>query len=274
MMWHRPACRGALLLVTILGSGIAPSVALGQQAPTGGAVAAGSAADDKEARSLFNQGQVHYSLGEYEQAIADFRRAYELTSAPGLLFNIAQAHRLNGQCKQALEIYRHFVRLAPQSESRAEAQTQIAALAVRCGAVASSQPVESQKKAPLETTAAAPGPTVVIHQESAAPEPAPPRWSKRRRAAVALLATGVGAGLVAGGTAWWNQGRYDQWTDEDRRLAAAMTGTDPSEWIADQQRNDALLRSIQRADNVSLVLAGVSVAAIVTSAVLVVFFDR
>src|SRR5262245_39858135 len=97
----------------------APSVARGQAA-RGDAPDAGSR--EKQARELFARGQTHYSLGEYEQAVADFRRAYELTAAPGLLFNIAQAHRLNGDCKQALEIYRHFVRLAPESEYRAEAE--------------------------------------------------------------------------------------------------------------------------------------------------------
>src|SRR3954451_15882747 len=90
---------------------------------------------EKEARQLYSQGQIHYSLGEYDEAVAAFRRAYELTAAPGLLFNIAQAHRLNSDCKQALEAYRHFARLVPTSEHRGEAEKQSAALTVRCGVV-------------------------------------------------------------------------------------------------------------------------------------------
>src|SRR5262249_34851212 len=71
-------------------------------------------ADLETAKRLFNQGQVHYSLGEYDQAISEFRAAYQLSSAPGLLFNIAQAYRLKGDCRQALEVYKHFLRLAPE----------------------------------------------------------------------------------------------------------------------------------------------------------------
>jgi len=126
------AARSRLTFAGLVVAALAPALARAEPAPSAARSETPPSQSAKEARELFAQGQIHYSLGEYEQAIAQFRRAYELTSAPGLLFNIAQAHRLNGDCKQALAIYRHFVRMAPDSEYRPEAETQIAALVVRC----------------------------------------------------------------------------------------------------------------------------------------------
>jgi len=53
-----------------------------------------------------------------------------------------------------------------------------------------------------------------------------------------------------------------------------MAGGDPAVWLADQQRNDALWQSVQRADTVSIALAGVSIAAVIASAVMAVVFER
>ena len=66
------------------GSLAAPGFAAEETAP-----AAGNKADLGTAKRLFNQGQARYSLGEYHEAISQFRAAYQLSFAPGLLFNIA-----------------------------------------------------------------------------------------------------------------------------------------------------------------------------------------
>lgn len=239
----------------------AEPLASGPETPVAGA--------DKEARHLFAEGQIRYSLGEYEAAIAAFRRAYELSSAPGLLFNIAQAHRLNGQCRQALEIYRHFIRLAPpSSEHQAEAERQVAILIPRCGTPALSVPTAPAPAPKVEVAA----PAIVLTRPSQAePERAPPGWSTRRQAAAGLLAGGIAAGVAAGILYGWNDGRYDNWRNEDRRLAASASGISGEEWLAAQERNEALFGSIQRTDTVNLVLAGVAVAAVLTAVVLVLF---
>jgi hypothetical protein len=261
--------RFSLLIASVFGSSVISSVALAAEASVPHADVGGD--DEKEARGMFMQGQVHYSLGEYAQAIAQFRRAYELTSAPGLLFNVAQAHRLAGQCPQALEVYRHFARLVPESEHRPEAEKHIEALVARCGA-----PPPLLNRATAQALGAtadkAETPALQLSQPVAPPER--PRGSLRRRTAAALLGSGVVVGLAAGALYWWNDGRYDDWRDEDRRLATTAPSTSPEEWLAAQQRNDARLRSIQTVDAVDLTLAGVAIAAVVASAVLTVVFDR
>jgi tetratricopeptide (TPR) repeat protein len=262
-----------LLLVSFLVAGQAESAARAADPPTRPLSDAPATDAEKQARALYAQGQIHYSLGEYEQAIAHFRGAYELTSAPGLLFNIAQAHRLNGQCKQALEIYRHFVRLAPSAEYRGEADTQIAALTLRCGTPMPTPSAGAETSRPAPKAEDTPA-TLLVASQPTAPSERPSRWSKQRRTATGLLAGGAAVGIAAGIVYRWNDGRYDQWRDEDQQLSSSPSGASGDAWIAAQQRNDTLLHSIQRTDTVSITLVGVSVAAVIASAVIAIIFER
>lgn len=84
-----------------------------------------AAAKAAEARRLYDEGQKLYNLGEFTRAIEQFKQAYELSARPGLLFNIAQAHRLNGSCRKALDQYLKFLRLAPGSRHEDEVNTRI-----------------------------------------------------------------------------------------------------------------------------------------------------
>ncbi len=115
------------------------------------------------AKRLFEQGQAHYDLGEYDEAIAAFREAYEISSAPALLFNIAQSHRLKGDCARALQVYRHFVRLDPDSSHRVAAENQISLLTAQCDHKTQATPATSASAGSKET------PTSAVHAEGGAP---------------------------------------------------------------------------------------------------------
>src|SRR5712672_1848725 len=58
-----------------------------------------------EAAALYDEGKRHFDIGEYAQAIASWKQSYLRSSAPLLLFNIAQAYRLSGNCAQANRFY-------------------------------------------------------------------------------------------------------------------------------------------------------------------------
>jgi tetratricopeptide (TPR) repeat protein len=62
----------------------------------------------RSAREHYDAGRKAYDRGEYEAAVTAFQAAHELTQAPALLFNIAQALRLAKRCSEALEYYRRF----------------------------------------------------------------------------------------------------------------------------------------------------------------------
>lgn len=69
-------------------------------------------------QKLYADGTIHYNKGEYADAIALWQRAYDLTHAPGLLFNLGQAHRLKGDCTKALELYDAYLRAEPDASDR------------------------------------------------------------------------------------------------------------------------------------------------------------
>lgn len=73
------------------------------------ALADPSSSDRQAARAHYKIGNQHYERGEYDLAIAEFEIAHKLSGAPGLLYNIAQAHRLRGNCAEAKAHYERFL---------------------------------------------------------------------------------------------------------------------------------------------------------------------
>jgi hypothetical protein len=86
------------------------------------------------AEELYDQGQAAYNNAAYATAIAKWTQAYKLSGAHDLLFNIAQAHRLDGDCIHALSMYKRFVEADRKSEQRALADGFITELEPKCGA--------------------------------------------------------------------------------------------------------------------------------------------
>jgi tetratricopeptide (TPR) repeat protein len=78
-----------------------------------------------EAKLHFKKGDEHYARKEYDLAITEFKRAYELSKLPLILFNIAQAYRLKGDVRQALAYYEDYLRLDPAAPSRGQVEKRI-----------------------------------------------------------------------------------------------------------------------------------------------------
>jgi tetratricopeptide (TPR) repeat protein len=84
----------------------------------------------EQAKKAFNAGQAAYDLAKYDEALTHFTRAYELSRLPAVLYNVGQAHRrlyeTGGNLDnlvRAREMYRSFLRLAPQSPDRPMAES-------------------------------------------------------------------------------------------------------------------------------------------------------
>jgi tetratricopeptide (TPR) repeat protein len=155
-----------------------------------------------EARRLYAEGKTEYAQGRFDAAIALFERAYALSEAPGLLFNLAQAHRLAGDdhCPQAYALYKSYLAAAPAADNRLEVEERIAELRV-----CPSRPTEAPAASPAPTPSeAAPEPAVPAPpapREMLAPSPTPraPTATNRRRLRAAVV-TGLGVALmIAGG---------------------------------------------------------------------------
>lgn len=69
-------------------------------------------ADNQEdAAAFFQKGETAKNLGRYDEAAEWYIKAYESWPAPEFLYNIGQAYRLGGKCKDALHFYKRFLKL-------------------------------------------------------------------------------------------------------------------------------------------------------------------
>ncbi|HEV7559138.1 MAG TPA: tetratricopeptide repeat protein, partial [Kofleriaceae bacterium] len=85
-------------------------------------VARTAAAQPNDAEHLYTEGQKAYDDKRYDDALAAWEKAYELSHLPGLVFNLAQAYRLHGDCDKAVETYQKFIDLDPKSKQRTAAE--------------------------------------------------------------------------------------------------------------------------------------------------------
>jgi len=83
---------------------------------------------EAQARRHFQQGREFLDANAYAEAITEFETALSLMPLPELLFNIAQAYRLKGDAKHALQMYTRFVEVVPDGPVADEARAHIAAL--------------------------------------------------------------------------------------------------------------------------------------------------
>lgn len=135
----------------------------------------------------------HYELAEYDAAIADFKEAFRLSDAPGYLFNIAQAYRLAGNCREAATFYKTFLRRVPDAPNAAKVRAQITEMET----CAAKQPEPTPTPAPTPTPTPPPPTATTTPAPVPATPPAPdadeeerPRPQSNRRW---MLYTGIGA---------------------------------------------------------------------------------
>jgi hypothetical protein len=109
----------ALLLVSALVPALAPALALAQPAQT------------KTAADWFKEGETHYNLGNFSDAIEAFKKAFALETVESnkavYLFNIAQSYRFAKDCSNAQFFYKRFLALNPplSPTKRAEIEARI-----------------------------------------------------------------------------------------------------------------------------------------------------
>lgn len=89
------------------------------------------ATSDVEARALHQAATAAFEQGRFDEALARYRRAYELSPRPVLLYNIAAAADRGGHDAQALEAYEAYLAAIPQAENRAFVESRIAVLRSR-----------------------------------------------------------------------------------------------------------------------------------------------
>lgn len=152
-------------------------------------------ADDiAQAREHFRKGSKAFDLGHYREAVKEYEAAYQLKEDPALLFNIAQAYRLDGDNENALRIYKSFLNRVPDAPNRLDVERRMDE------ARAAIERNERLKPQPAEP--APPSPTIApppVSAQSAPPSAPPPPVVERSSLGHRTKVTGIG--LTAGGVA-------------------------------------------------------------------------
>lgn len=66
-------------------------------------------ADQSEIAAIYRKGKTAYDLGNFQEAIEHFKEAYSRSPHEAYLYNIAQAYRQDGDCRNALFFYKRYV---------------------------------------------------------------------------------------------------------------------------------------------------------------------
>jgi tetratricopeptide (TPR) repeat protein len=131
-----------------------------------------AASDPAAGRAAFDEGQRQFLAGDYRAALAAFEKGYLLTDDAAFTLNIAQCHRYLGETKEALLMYRIYLKATPERgnrEARAVATKAIRELEAEVAAAPAAPPGAVK---PLADAAPAPVPAAA---SPPAPAPRPTR---------------------------------------------------------------------------------------------------
>jgi tetratricopeptide (TPR) repeat protein len=163
-------------------------------AQRGPAPASAAADDQARAKGHLERGLKHFTEREYEAAIAEFEAGQKLDPRPDIIFALAQAERLSGDCASAVLYYREFLAGEPSEKQAEAARTNLE----RCEKVLATSRAREQEEAARKAAAveAAPAPTAPV----AAPPPPPAEIRIRRPWYTDVLGDVLlGAGVAAAG---------------------------------------------------------------------------
>jgi tetratricopeptide (TPR) repeat protein len=113
-----------------------------------------------KARTLADRGRAAHDAGDYSAAIAAFTQAYVIAPSPALLFNLAQAYRLQGNCDDAALMYRRYLATNPGFEQRALAEAHLASVERCLHKLALHIPVETASRGRIAPPGVEPSATV------------------------------------------------------------------------------------------------------------------
>lgn len=114
-----------------------------------------------EARIAFEQAVAAYEEGRFAEAAAQFDRCHELTQDAEVLFNAANAYDRLRQDAEALDRYRRYLALRPDTADRAQVEARVAILEQALAAPAEPGPAHAPAIEVSEPMPSSPVPTVI-----------------------------------------------------------------------------------------------------------------
>jgi tetratricopeptide (TPR) repeat protein len=205
------------------------------------------------ARDHYERGLAKYNLAEFDAAIAEFKQSYELSKAPRLLFNIAQAYRLKKDSESALYFYSTYLRAEPNPPNVRDVEDRIEEMR----RALDEQRKHNETVAPpmAGQTAAGAGSDAGVKE----------RRPSRRGLKIAGLTTGI-IGIVAAGV---GGGMLGLAASDSSTLHRVATAGQP--WTT---ANDAMFREGERAQTAGIALISIGGALVVAGSITLIVATR
>ncbi len=105
---------------------------------------------EDEARWRFERARVDFEAGQYQEALDNFERAYELSQHAELLFNIGQCAARLAMDERALEAFQSYLDQMPDAVNREDVEIRIRELRARITAAQTLTEPEGQTESPQE----------------------------------------------------------------------------------------------------------------------------
>ena len=149
----------------------------------------------------YQQATRAYDLGKYQEAVDEYQKVYEIDGDPVMLYNIAQAYRLNDQPQESIHFYRRYLQRSPEARNKEDVERKITAMEKlieerrKAAALVAPPPPKTEVKpvAVPEPVAPPPVPAPVV----VAPPPPPPPEHSATRTIVGWSMVGVGVASIA-----------------------------------------------------------------------------
>lgn len=72
----------------------------------------------RAAKRHFDRGQKLFTLGKFDEALDEYQKAFDASPLPDFLYNIGQCHRNLGDYEQAIFSFKRFLQLDPEAPNR------------------------------------------------------------------------------------------------------------------------------------------------------------
>ena len=194
-----PAFRESLSLLTLLLA--FALISAPARAQTGGAPVTTQPVESVEdtARSHFRVGQLMYGEGRFDEAAAEFDRAYQLSGRPQLLYNAFLAHRDAGHVPEAVDRLRQYLEQTPDAPDRETLERRLAAMEETLEQQRREASMSAEERAALEAERARSAAEADEHRTDAEQLREERERESQRRNPTPLIVLGSGAGILVGG---------------------------------------------------------------------------
>jgi len=149
----------------------------------------------------YQQATRAYDLGKYQEAVDEYQKVYEIDGDPVMLYNIAQAYRLNDQPQESIHFYRRYLQRSPEARNKEDVERKITAMEKlieerRKAAALVAPPAPKAETKPVAVPAPVLPPPVTA-PVIVAPPPPPPEPPSATRQILGWSMVGVGVASIA-----------------------------------------------------------------------------